>query len=34
MNIVVEWYVTNEPEKWKLLVEKITNDVRKKYADH
>jgi len=32
MNIIFNWYVTNEPEKWNLLVEKIINDLRKKYV--
>ncbi|XP_077273209.1 ejaculatory bulb-specific protein 3-like [Temnothorax americanus] len=33
MNLVTDWFVTNEPKKWRLIVEKTINDLKKKYAD-
>ncbi|XP_011693343.1 PREDICTED: ejaculatory bulb-specific protein 3-like [Wasmannia auropunctata] len=33
LNTITDWYNLHEPEKWRLVVEKTVNDLKKKYAN-
>ncbi|XP_011693228.1 PREDICTED: ejaculatory bulb-specific protein 3-like [Wasmannia auropunctata] len=33
MDMITDWYVTNQPDKWQLIVEKTLNNLKKKNAD-